>query len=326
MNNELLSIEQLGQRYEAYLSKDRVSDIPPVLQDAVRHMMNMRGKRIRPLLLLESCQLFGGDIENALDVASVIEIFHNFSLVHDDILDDADIRRGEPTVHAKFGLNKAILTGDAMLLSTFAILSRCSPSHVTDLLSIYTVAGMRVVEGEQQDVDFETRETVSEAEYMQMIEYKTSVLLAASLQMGAILANASPPDQEKIHEFGLNLGLAFQIKDDYLDAYGDQEKFGKKIGGDILMNKKTYLLIKALENATARQREEIFGLLNNGSKANMVNDILALYDKLKVKEATFHKMETLYDKALIALHSLSLNQERKLHLSDLANRIYHRDF
>ena len=313
-------------QYDVYSKMHATTDIPSVLQDAASHIMSMHGKRIRPLLLLESCQLFGGNVANAMGPASVIEIFHNFSLVHDDIIDNADIRRGEPAVHAKFGVNKAILTGDAMLLSTFSILNRSATAHLADLMRVYTVAAMRVVEGEQQDVDFESRDTVNEAEYMLMIEYKTSVLLAASVQMGAILANASLADQAHIHEFGLNLGLAFQIKDDYLDAYGDEEKFGKKIGGDILMNKKTYLLIKALDVATPTQRQKILTLFDVTDEPTKISGMLTLYDQLNVKDLTFTKMEALYAKALEALQALSLSEDRKLHLLALANSIYHRDF
>ena len=320
------SITELGVLYEKYLQNNLTNHIPAVLQDSSGHIMAMKGKRIRPLLLLESCQLFGGDVEKALPIASVIEIFHNFSLVHDDIIDEAEIRRGEPAVHAKFGTSEAILTGDAMLLSTFMILSENAPEHLHELINTYSAAGMRVVEGEQIDLNFESEEEVSMAEYMEMIAFKTSVLLGASLKMGAILAGASDTDQEHIYSFGLNLGLAFQIKDDYLDAYGDPDKFGKKVGGDIIQNKKTYLLVKAFEVANDQERRALDEMMNETNEKTKIDGVLDIYDELGIKEYTFDKMEELYEEAKSSLEHTSLSEDHKEHLAILADSIYHRDF
>jgi geranylgeranyl diphosphate synthase type II len=326
MSEQLYSFKQLGVMYEAYLADNATNHIPVVLEDAAGHIMGMKGKRIRPLLLLESCQLFGGDVTKAMPIALVIEVFHNFSLVHDDIIDQADLRRGVPAVHTKYGVNKAILTGDAMLLSTFITLSENAPQVLPQLIDVYSRAAMQVVDGEQEDVDFEDRDEVSMAEYMRMISYKTSVLLAASLQMGAILANASAEDQQNMYDFGLNLGLAFQIKDDYLDAYGDPDKFGKKVGGDILLNKKTYLSIKALEVADSRSHEQIMHIFRMTPSDEKIKDMLALYDTLGIKQYTYDEMDALYNKAKLSLEHTSLSKEDKSHLAELADHIYHRDF
>lgn len=327
MGKQLLSFKELGAMYEVYLADNATNHIPVVLEDAVGHIMRMKGKRIRPLLLLESCQLFGGDVTKAMPMALVIEVFHNFSLVHDDIIDQADLRRGVPAVHTKYGVNKAILAGDAMLLSTFVTLSQNAPQEVLpQLIDVYSRAAMQVVDGEQEDVDFEDRDEVSMEEYMRMISYKTSVLLAASLQMGAILANASTQDQQNIYDFGLNLGLAFQIKDDYLDAYGDPDKFGKKVGGDILLNKKTYLSIKALEVTDASSHEQMIRIFRMSPNDEKIKEMLALYDTLGVRQYTYDEMEGLYNKAKLSLELTSLSKEDKSHLAELADHIYHRDF
>ena len=320
------SITELGVMYEEYLSNNQTNHIPKVLEESASHIMSMKGKRIRPLLLLESCQLFGGNVEKALPIATVIEIFHNFSLVHADIIDEAEIRRGEAAVHAKYGTNQAILTGDAMLLSTFMILSEHATEHLQDLIDTFSDAAMKVVEGEQEDLNFETREEVSMDEYMEMIAFKTSVLLGASLKMGAILAGASEEDQEHIYDFGLNLGLAFQIKDDYLDAYADPEKFGKKVGGDIIQNKKTYLMIKAFQVANEVEHDSLTHLLSESNATKKVDGVLELYDELGIKEYTFDKMEELYEKAKNSLQHTSLSSDQKEHLAVLADSIYHRDF
>ena len=318
-NSELLEL------FEQYLEHEALSGFPNVLLEPAQHILYMRGKRIRPVMTLTACQAFGGELSEALGPASAVEIFHNFSLVHDDIIDVADKRRGKPTVHKLFGLNKAILAGDAMLLHAFMQLNKGPKEKSGELLNVFNKAASQVIEGEQIDVDFEDIPEVSEDDYMLMIKLKTSVLLAASLQLGAIIGGASHVDQKHIYDFGLNLGLAFQIKDDYLDSYGDAEKFGKKIGGDIVQNKKTYLLIAALKNSDESERQEIFKLFKEKKETIKIEKMLAVFDRLSVKNQTFARMEILYDKSLESLKQLSISEPMRQPLYALAEMVYQRN-
>lgn len=324
MFKETFTISQLQNLFETYLQNEAFTGFPEVLLESTNHIMSMKGKRIRPVMLLSACQAFGGDIEQAFGPASAVEIYHNFSLVHDDIIDEADIRRGKPTVHKVFGLNKAILTGDAMLLHSFVQLKRGPENKLAEMLSVFNKATAEVIEGEQLDVNFEEIPRVNEEEYLLMVKLKTSVLLAASFQIGAIVGNASKEDQQNIYNFGLNLGLAFQINDDYLDCYGDEKTFGKKIGGDILMNKKTYLLVKALNMADSDTQNTIFNLFDEKNEERKISDMLRIYDELGIKEVTFSKMEELYKQSLESLNKLSIGEKQKVSLLQLAEMIYHR--
>lgn len=324
MFKETFTISQLQNLFETYLQNEAFTGFPEVLFESTNHIMSMKGKRIRPVMLLSACQAFGGDIEQAFGPASAVEIYHNFSLVHDDIIDEADIRRGKPTVHKVFGLNKAILTGDAMLLHSFVQLKRGPENKLAEMLSVFNKATAEVIEGEQLDVNFEEIPRVNEEEYLLMVKLKTSVLLAASFQIGAIVGNASKEDQQNIYNFGLNLGLAFQINDDYLDCYGDEKTFGKKIGGDILMNKKTYLLVKALNMADSDTQTAIFNLFDEKNEERKISDMLRIYDELGIKEVTFSKMEELYKQSLESLNKLSIGEKQKVSLLQLAEMIYHR--
>ncbi len=324
MRQELYTTGQLQDLMENYLENDAFTGFPEVLFESTNHIMRMKGKRIRPVMMLTACQAFGGNLKLALGPASAIEVYHNFSLVHDDIIDKADIRRGQPTVHKVYGLNKAILTGDAMLLHSFVLLKRGPADKLAEMLKVFSKATSEVIEGEQLDVNFEDIPEVSKEEYMLMIQYKTSVLLAASFQIGAIIGNASAEDQKHIYNFGLNLGLAFQIKDDYLDTYGDEKTFGKKIGGDIIQNKKTYLLIQALENSVETDKQAIFGLFDETDEEKKINNMISYYDRLNVKDKTYEAMERLYQKSLESLNKISLEPSAKDSLFALAESIYHR--
>jgi geranylgeranyl diphosphate synthase type II len=324
MFKETYTISQLQNLFETYLQNEAFTGFPEVLFESTNHIMSMKGKRIRPVMLLSACQAFGGVIEQAFGPAAAVEVYHNFSLVHDDIIDEADIRRGKPTVHKVFGLNKAILTGDAMLLHSFVLLKRSPEKKLSETLSVFSKATKEVIEGEQYDVNFENIPRVSEKDYLLMVKLKTSVLLAASFQIGAIIGNASKEDQQNIYDFGLNLGLAFQIKDDYLDCYGDEKTFGKKIGGDILMNKKTYLLVTALNIAGSDTQNKIFDLFNEINEEKKIAGMLHLYNEIGVKEVTFSKMEELYKKSIESLNKLSIGEKQKVSLLELAEMIYHR--
>jgi geranylgeranyl diphosphate synthase type II len=322
----MYSPEELQSLYEQKFSSSNFNENPTGLYDPVKHIMSIKGKRIRPLLLMMSCDLFGGNVQEALHPAFAMEVFHNFTLVHDDIMDNADIRRGIPTVHKLFGVNTGILAGDVMLAYAYKYLTDIPAIHIPELLRIFNKTAIEIFEGQQLDMDFEKRTDVSETEYLKMIEYKTSVLLACSLQLGAVLAGAGEENQKRIYDFGLNLGLAFQIKDDYLDAFGEGEKVGKKIGGDILQNKKTYLLITALHTAKGEQLEALQLLLKNKNEDEKIAGVKNLFDSLGVKAITENRMNQLYAKAIESLKAVDVEEPRKELLLKLAKAVHERDF
>ena len=244
----MYSFQDLGLLFEKRFTASLPFAVtPPTLYDPCRYILQNGGKRIRPVLCLMASELFGEISEDAWHGAFGIELFHNFTLIHDDIMDKAPLRRGKPTVHEKYGESTALLSGDVMLVMAYDYLGRIDAAHLKPVLDLFNKTAREVCEGQQLDMDFEKEAMVGLDRYIQMIELKTSVLLAASLQMGAILGGASEGNQHKLYEFGRNLGIAFQVQDDYLDAFGDPAKFGKQVGGDILSDKKTFLMIKALE-------------------------------------------------------------------------------
>jgi geranylgeranyl diphosphate synthase type II len=251
------SFEELSAAFAARFNNRHFPLYPASLYDPAEYFLGLGGKRVRPVLCLMANELFGPIEDDAWEMGIALELFHNFTLIHDDIMDRAPLRRGQPTVHAKYGSSTAILAGDVMMVVSYDYISRVRSPHIRRLLQLFNQTAMKVCEGQQLDMDFESRESVSMDDYLKMIELKTSVLLAASLQIGAILGGAGLGNQDIIYDFGRNLGLAFQVQDDYLDCYGDTSKFGKQVGGDILADKKTFLLIKTLEVANAAQRREI---------------------------------------------------------------------
>jgi geranylgeranyl diphosphate synthase type II len=252
----------LSLRYAAYAERQTFPGDPTELYEPVRYIMSLGGKRLRPLLALEACRLFGGDPERALSAAYAVELFHNFSLVHDDIMDRAPLRRGKPTVHEKFGENTAILAGDVMLVKVYGYLAQGAGPLLPRLLEIFNDTAAGVCEGQQMDMLFENRDDVSLGEYVRMIELKTAVLLSGALEMGAMIGGASAEDAARLGRFGRKIGIAFQIKDDLLDSFGDPLKFGKKTGGDIAQGKKTFLVCKAMETAPPPQKSELRRLLS----------------------------------------------------------------
>ena len=256
---------------------------PQELFDPIDYTLKMGGKRIRPILLLMSYNLFEKNIENALPAAVAIETFHNFTLLHDDIMDKAEMRRNKETVHIKYSENSAILSGDAMAFLSYKYLIESKSERLIDVIDLFSTTAIEVCEGQQYDMDFELRLDVSEKEYLEMICLKTAVLLACSLKAGALLANSDDNTSQQLYKFGLNLGLAFQLQDDYLDSFGNVETFGKKIGGDILSNKKTYLLINALEKASGTQKTELLNWL----KKTDFNP----QEKIKAVKTIYHKLE-----------------------------------
>ena len=317
---------QLAEKYEQFYQQNSFGFLPQSLYEPVRHIMSIPGKRIRPMLLLMATDMFGGNVSEALHAAFALEIFHNFTLVHDDVMDNADIRRGIATVHKQYGLNAAILSGDVMLPYAYKYLMNTKADNTIEAVQLFTKTVIEIVEGQQLDLDFEKRLDVTVDEYLQMIKFKTSVLLAASLQIGALVSGANAEDQQKLYEFGLNLGLSFQIKDDWLDTFGEGEKVGKKIGGDIIQNKKTFLLITALNHANEEQRKQLLALFLEKDETKKVAGVMALFSALNISAKTESKINELYQKSLDSLRSVILPDEKKQPVLGLAENIHNRDY
>lgn len=251
------AIETYQEQFLAFLETYKEEREPKNLYEPIAYILNLGGKRLRPVLTLMTADCFDGDTNQALDAALAVEVFHNFSLIHDDIMDAAPLRRGHQTVHEKWDLNTGILSGDAMLIMAYQLFENYQPETFQKLAKLFSKTALEVCEGQQYDIDFEMRSDVSIPEYLKMIEYKTAVLVGAAMKMGAIIANASTEDQNRCYEFGKNLGIAFQLQDDYLDAFGNPETFGKQVGGDIIENKKTYLYLKALEFSSESDQQKL---------------------------------------------------------------------
>lgn len=323
------------------LFKKRLQEIieskePTSLYDPVNYIMTLGGKRIRPALALMSCDLFGEQPTRALDAAMAIEMFHNFTLIHDDIMDRADIRRGKITVHKKWDLNTGILSGDVLLILSYEQLESYKAELYKELMQVFNKTAIEVCEGQQLDMDFELRTDVKGHEYFQMIKFKTAVLLGCALQMGAKIAGASSSDQEAIYDFGVNLGTAFQLQDDYLDSFGDVD-FGKRIGGDILEAKKTFLYLKTLEQADAKDQQSIlntFGeplqltgdtlAIDEAVAADRIENVKALYKKYGADRLLLQEIEAYTNKALQTVDGLSLDEKGKQLLRQFSNRLMKR--
>ena len=299
---------------------------PDKLYAPIDYVMMQGGKRLRPLLTLLACDLFGGDLQLAKYPALAIEVFHNFTLVHDDIMDDAPLRRGFETVYKKWNANIAILSGDTMFAMAYQYAVKTAPDRIPLILDTFSKAAIEVCEGQQLDMDFEQHSTVTINDYIQMITLKTAVLLGASLQIGAITAYATEADIENIYRFGIHLGIAFQLQDDMLDVYGSQEKFGKKNGGDIVANKKTYIYLKALELANAEQKNTLAELYQSGNtnSEQKIKQVTALFDALNVKDHVSALMQDYYDQSFLFLDQTSAEPIKKALLKDFARQLYNR--
>ena len=286
---------------------------PQKLYEPVAYSLMIGGKRLRPALMLHSASLFCQSVEHVLPIAMAIEIFHNFTLLHDDIMDKAELRRGLPTVHKKYSENTAILSGDAMSILAFKYLDKGNSPRLQELLTLFSTTALEVCEGQQLDMDFETREHVTISEYLEMIRLKTAVLIASSLKMGALMANADPEHADLLYEYGINVGLAFQLQDDWLDVYGDPDVFGKKQGGDICANKKTFLLLKAAEVCTSAMLLELnhWLLKKDFDPIQKVAAITAIYEKTGVSDAARNLMQEYHDKALVALGMVGIPADLK---------------
>jgi geranylgeranyl diphosphate synthase, type II len=318
------SFEQLTQQFSQHFDHPHFPAEPASLYSPNEYFLKIGGKRIRPVLCVMGNELFDDIKPDAWELATAIELFHNFTLIHDDIMDKAPLRRGMQTVPEKFGKNTAILAGDVMLVAAYEHISKLDISFLRPVLNLFNKTASEVCEGQQLDMDFETQESVSFDQYLHMIELKTSVLLAASLKMGAILGGAGERNQQLIYEFGKKLGLSFQVQDDYLDAFGDPAKFGKQVGGDILSNKKTFLLIHALETATPAQQKELKKLLSTTSD-NKVAKILELFHDCKVDEWAIALKNRFLDEALAHLEDIAVISVRKTPLKELAQFLIQRE-
>jgi geranylgeranyl diphosphate synthase type II len=318
------SFELLSQKFTLYFDKRHFPTEPPSLYDPNEYFLKMGGKRIRPVLCLMGNELFDDIRSDAWHVGTAIELFHNFTLIHDDIMDKAPLRRGMETVHAKFGENTAILAGDVMLVMAYEELNKIQLELLRPILHLFNRTAKEVCEGQQLDMDFEKLETISLESYLNMITLKTSVALAASLQTGAILGGAGERNQHLLYNFGKKLGIAFQVQDDYLDAFGDPAKFGKQVGGDILSNKKTFLLIHAMESANASQKKELKQLLA-GSADNKVEKVVEIFHDCKVDQWALALKDKYLDEAFTHLEDIAVLSKRKEPLKELAQFLVKRD-
>jgi geranylgeranyl diphosphate synthase, type II len=319
------SFEDLSKQFAAQFDQRHFPEQPASLYEPNEYFLKLGGKRVRPVLCLMGNELFEDISPNVWHAATAIELFHNFTLIHDDIMDKAPLRRGLETVHTKYGESTALLAGDVMLVRAYEYLNKISVSHIQPVLSLFNKTATEVCEGQQLDMDFEKREMVGIDEYLHMITLKTSVALAASLKVGAMLGGAGKRNQDLIYEFGKKLGIAFQIQDDYLDAFGDPKKFGKQVGGDILANKKTFLLIHALESVTASQKNELEKLLQT-NPTDKVEKVLRLFKDCKADEWALQLQDKYLTEALAHLEDIAVLSKRKEPLKELALFLVKRDF
>ena len=321
------SFKDYSRMLEEGLKKVSLGSKPDTLYDPVKYILDIGGKRVRPVLALMACSSFDSNPNLALKAALSIELFHNFTLIHDDIMDSANTRRGKETVHKKWGVNSGVLSGDVMLIMAYQLLENYDSKTYLELNKLLNKTAKQVCEGQQMDMDFELKSNVEFEEYIKMIEFKTAVLLGCSLKMGAIIADASKEDQEFIYQYGINLGLAFQFQDDYLDTFGQQNKVGKKIGGDILENKKTVLFHMAIANSNKSQKEKILELYSSkeNSSEDKINKITSLFIETKADKSSLELVDQYTQKAIKLINCLSFNQTKKNDFINFSNSLMKRD-
>lgn len=320
----MTGIETLQNTFEAYFNHRHFPSFPSTLYDPLEEFLSNSGKRIRPVLCLMGNELFGNIKQDSYHLAAAVELFHNFTLVHDDIMDKAPLRRGKPTVHSVHGEPTALLGGDVMMVVAYDYLNKIDASYIRKVLHLFNKTAKEVCEGQQLDMDFEKLDQVSLDQYLNMIELKTSVLLASSLQLGAIIGGASEGNQQHLYEFGRNLGIAFQVQDDYLDAFGDPEKFGKQVGGDIQSNKKTFLMIHALETAEGEMLDELHQLMQMDDDGK-VEKVLSIYKACGIDRWANELKEQYLQKALSHLEEIAVSKDRKTSLVELAYYLIKRE-
>tara|TARA_R110002020_G_scaffold149855_6_gene326329 strand:- start:1202 stop:2176 length:975 start_codon:yes stop_codon:yes gene_type:complete len=320
------SIPEYTTAFNEYLDSKLAVKEPENLYNPILYILKLGGKRLRPVLTMMTAEIFKSDYKDALDAALAVEIFHNFSLVHDDIMDDAPLRRGQETVHEKWDVNTAILSGDAMLINAYQLFENYDGETFKELAKLFSKTALEVCEGQQYDVDFETRDDVTLPEYLKMIEYKTAVLVGASLEMGAIVAKAPYSCRERIYQFGRDLGIAFQLQDDYLDAFGDPKTFGKQVGGDIIENKKTFLYLTAvnsLDKNDALQLNHLFSI-NPIEPLEKIETVKQLFLDSGAAEATQIEIERYTKRAFSTLDSIDIDESNKKILRDFGNALMKR--
>lgn len=324
----MLTASEIQNIVNEYLNKLSYNRKPASLYAPIQYVLSMGGKRIRPVLMLLSYNLYKNDPETILSTACALETYHNYTLLHDDLMDNADVRRGHDTVHKKWNANTAILSGDSMLVMAYERIIQCDEDKLRPVLSLFTETALEIGEGQQYDMDFETRNDVTEDEYIEMIRLKTSVLLACAMKMGAILADAPAEDAENLYKFGEQMGLAFQLQDDFLDVYGDQKVFGKAIGGDITSNKKTYMLINAYQRADAEQRVELdrwLGL-DKFDKQEKIKAVTHLYDTIGIKHLCEEKIAYYFCEANKYFNKVNVAENTKSNLKDFAESLMKRNY
>jgi geranylgeranyl diphosphate synthase type II len=310
-----------------YLQQQHFLRDPKNLYEPIDYILGLGGKRMRPVLTLMAAEVFDVSFEKALPAATAVEVFHNFSLVHDDIMDDAPLRRGKVTVHEKWNLNTGILSGDAMLILAYQYFENYEPAIFRDLAKLFSKTALEVCEGQQYDVDFETREDVTIPDYLKMIEYKTAVLVGAAMKMGAIIAQTSKENADLIYDFGLNLGIAFQLQDDYLDCFGDPETFGKQVGGDIIENKKTYLYLKAIEFSKIEEREQLLHLytIQPQDNSDKIASVKEFFIHTGASAATQKAIEDYTSKAFETLERMQIAVDKKMVLRAFGEKLMKRN-
>lgn len=320
-------IEKYSNLLERQIKKQKYGLQPASLYEPIRYLMRLGGKRLRPMLTLLAYSLYKRDVKKIIPYAVAVEAFHNFTLMHDDIMDKAPLRRGNPTIHEKWNVNTAILSGDVMLVKVYDMLLEINGNQLKRVLKAFNKCASEVCEGQQWDMEFETQPDVTEAQYLNMIKLKTAVLLGFSLELGAILAEASEKDCKSLREFGINIGIGFQLKDDLLDAYANAKKFGKQVGGDIIANKKTFLLIKSLELAGKNQRQELehWISLKKFNKSDKVEAVREIYDALSIPGLTEKKINNYFKKGFANLEQVSCSEKAKLFLIDYTKQLIARE-
>lgn len=321
------AISQYQDIIQAHFNALDLTKEPNNLYEPIRYILSLGGKRLRPVLTLMATEVFDVDCETAIPAATAVEVFHNFSLIHDDIMDDAPLRRGNETVHEKWDLNTGILSGDAMLILAYQFFENYEPAVFRDLAKLFSKTALEVCEGQQYDVDFETRDDVTIPEYLKMIEYKTAVLVGAAMKMGAIVAETSTENANAIYDFGLNLGIAFQLQDDYLDAFGDPETFGKQVGGDIIENKKTYLYLKALEFSKAEEKEQLLHLfsIHPTDNTDKIQSVKQIFTQTGADAATQQAIKDFTLKAFQTLDKMNISEDKKTILKAFGNKLMSRN-
>lgn len=324
----MLSSDTLLKEIEQGIKEFGFPEKPRALYEPIEYSMSLGGKRLRPIMCLAACSLFTDDYQKAMPAALAIEMFHNFTLLHDDVMDNADLRRNQPTVKAKYGQNTAILSGDEMLIEAYKLLAQTDSPMFSLIMNTFNTTATQVCEGQQYDMDFESRTDVTLDEYLEMIKLKTAVLLAGATKIGALIGGGSNKEVQALYDFSIGIGLAFQLQDDLLDTFGDEKTFGKAIGGDIMENKKTYLLISALQNANTEQRGELIKWINKDRslvvREEKVAAIRDLYEATGAHEITEAKMEELHQNAMSTLREMDISAQGKRFFADFADALLKR--